>query len=125
MLCGQGNELMRTRRVEMNREARRFAYSLDHKPGETTASLHRRKAHIMRRAGIHVFTYPFDYDSGRNCMLCWFGEKIAINLTIETDNGKISGQICEKCAVAISEKLESAIEKGIERRRREADRGNL
>jgi len=103
----------------MNREARRTAYGLDHAPGESTASLHRRKADIMRKAGLHVFTFNFDLDSGTNCMLCWFGVNIATDLTIETNTGKISGKICEKCIKVISEKLDSAIEKRLKRLERE------
>lgn len=102
---------MRTRRFELNADDRRFAFSLDKKPGETTASLHRRKGDIMRKAGIHVYTHNFDFDPGRNCMICWFGVNIFTNIEIVTDTGKISGLICEKCAIRISEVLDSAIEK--------------
>lgn len=105
---------MRTRRFELNQDDRCFAFSLDFKPGESTASLHRRKGDIMRKAGLHVWTHNFDID-GTNCTLCWFGVKIYAHVTIETATGKISGLICEKCIKAISEKLDRAVEKRLER----------
>ena len=117
---------MRTRRHELNQEDRRYAFSIDRKPGETVASLHRRKAQIMRKANFHVFTYNFNFDAGRNCMLCWFGVNIYMDVTIETSTGKVSGLICEECAKKISERLDAAIEKTQERVRREAaKRGDL
>jgi hypothetical protein len=86
------------------------AYALDdRKPGETVASLHRRKAVIARRARICIFDYPFD-NYRDNCALCHFGEPLILQLGIETTEGKVYGEICEKCAIKIIERLEKALD---------------
>jgi hypothetical protein len=90
------------------------AFALDfNKTGETTASLHRRKAIIARRARISIYEYGFDFD--KHCAICHFEDPQILQLGIETTEGKIDGLICEKCAMKIIEGLEKCIDKRRER----------
>lgn len=94
-------------------------YSMLRRPGESVKQLHVRKANAMRRAQMYFYDHNWDCDSCQNCIICWFGVKIAINIHITTRTGRISGMICEKCAIKIGETLCVLIDKQYFRRKKE------
>lgn len=86
--------------------------------GESISSWHRRRAALVRKQQISAYGYGFDIDSG-NCASCWFGESMIAHIRIVTEQGKISGHICEKCALRIIDQLERVIEKRLKRLERD------
>lgn len=87
------------------------AFTLESKKGETVAQLHVRKASILRRARFWFFMQDWNLDNNANCEICHFGRKIYINIHIEGTHGKVHGYICENCAKAIIDGLESQIDR--------------